>query len=162
VGGVDACTEGWALYAERLMDELGHYRTPGDRIGYLDRQLLRAVRVVLDIGLHLGLRVPEDSPIGAGEVWTPRLAREFLGAHSGQPAAALDAETGRYLGLPGQAISYKLGERAWLDGRAAARADHRARGARFDEKSWHMAALQLGSLGLRDLTDELATCSRNI
>ena len=161
VGGVDACTEGWALYAERLMDELGRYRTPGDRIGYLDRQVLRAVRVVLDIGLHLGLRVPKDSPIGAGEVWTPGLAREFLGAHSGQPAAALDAETGRYLGLPGQAISYKLGERAWLDGRAAARADHQARGVDFDDKSWHMAALKLGSLGLRDLTDELTTCARS-
>jgi uncharacterized protein (DUF885 family) len=158
VGGIDACTEGWALYAERLMDELGYFRTPGDRIGYLDRQLLRAVRVVLDIGLHLALPVPDDSPIGAGARWTPHLAREFLGAHSGQPPAALDAEIGRYLGLPGQAISYKLGERAWLDGRAAAQAAHRARGTTFDAKSWHMAALSLGSLGLSDLTDELAAC----
>ncbi len=158
VGGIDACTEGWALYAERLMDELGYFRTPGDRIGYLDRQLLRAIRVVLDIGLHLNLPVPADSPTGAGQRWTPELAREFLGAHSGQPPAALDAEIDRYLGLPGQAISYALGERAWLDGRAAAQAAHQARGASFNAKSWHMAALSLGSLGLRDLTDELAAC----
>ncbi|WP_213454850.1 DUF885 domain-containing protein [Rhizomonospora bruguierae] len=156
VGGIDACGEGWALYAERLMDELGYFRTPGDRIGYLDRQLLRAIRVVLDIGLHLELPVPADSPMGAGQRWTPELARAFLAAHSGQPAAAVDAEIDRYLGLPGQAISYKLGERAWLAGRAAAQAAHRARGATFDAKSWHMAALSLGSLGLRDLTDELS------
>jgi uncharacterized protein (DUF885 family) len=156
VGGVDACTEGWALYAERLMDELGYFRDPGDRIGYLDRQFLRAIRVVLDIGLHLGLPVPADSPLGAGQRWSPELAQAFLAAHSSQPASALDAEIGRYLGLPGQAISYKLGERAWLDGRTAAQAAHRARGAAFDAKSWHMAALSLGSLGLRDLTDELS------
>jgi uncharacterized protein (DUF885 family) len=156
VGGIDACKEGWALYAERLMDELGYLRTPGDRIGYLDRQLLGAIRVVLDIGLHLELPVPADSPLGAGERWTPELARAFLGGHSGQPPAALDAEIGRYLGLPGQAISYKLGERAWLAGQAAARAAHQARGAVFDARSWHMAALSLGSLGLRDLVDELS------
>ncbi len=66
------------------------------------------------------------------------------------------SEIVRYLSGPGQAISYKLGERAWLDGRAAARAAHVARGAAFDLKSWHMAALSLGSLGLDDLTDELA------
>jgi uncharacterized protein (DUF885 family) len=59
----------------------------------------------------------------------------------------------RYLSAPGQAISYKLGERAWLAGRAAARAAH---GDSFDLKAWHMAALSLGSLGLDDLTDELA------
>ncbi|ASW57542.1 DUF885 domain-containing protein [Plantactinospora sp. KBS50] len=155
VGGVDACTEGWALYAERLMDELGYFADPGDRLGYLDRQLLRAIRVVLDIGLHLELPAPADSPLGAGRRWTPELARAFLGAHSGQPAAALDAEVGRYLGLPGQAISYKLGERAWLAGRAAAEAAHRDRGTEFDTRSWHMAALSLGSVGLRDLVDEL-------
>lgn len=56
----------------------------------------------------------------------------------------------------GQAISYKLGERAWLAGRDAARAAHAAGGSEFDLKSWHMSALSLGSLGLDDLTDELA------
>jgi uncharacterized protein (DUF885 family) len=152
VGTTSADTEGWALYAERLMDELGHLTAPGARLGYLDAQQMRAVRVVLDIGMHLELEVPSDSPQHAGERWTPEVARSFFGAHCGRPAAFLDSEIVRYLGWPGQAISYKLGERAWLAGRDAAR---RARGAAFDLKSWHAAALRLGSLGLDDLTDEL-------
>jgi uncharacterized protein (DUF885 family) len=114
---------------------------------------MRAVRVVIDIGMHLELQVPADSPIHPGETWTPEIAREIFGAHSGRPGAFLDSEIVRYLGWPGQAISYKLGERAWLAGRDAARA---ARGVDFDLKAWHAAALSLGSLGLDDLTDELA------
>jgi uncharacterized protein (DUF885 family) len=153
VGGVSACSEGWALYAERLMDELGYLQAEGARLGYLDAQLMRAIRVVVDVGMHLGLTVPGDSPVGQGQTWTPGLAREFFGAHSGRDGAFLDSEIVRYLGAPGQAISYKLGERAWLAGRDAAMA---ARGAGFDLKEWHMAALSLGSLGLDDLTDELA------
>ena len=153
VGSVSATTEGWALYAERLMDELGGLTLPGARLGYLDAQQMRAVRVVLDVGMHLGLRLPADSPQHAGEVLTPEVARSFFGAHCGRPAAFLDSEIVRYLGWPGQAISYKLGERAWLTGRAAARA---ARGAGFDLAAWHAAALSLGALGLDDLTDELA------
>jgi uncharacterized protein (DUF885 family) len=152
VGTTSADTEGWALYAERLMDELGFLTAPGARLGYLDAQQMRAVRVVLDIGMHLELEVPHDSPQHAGERWTPEVARSFFGAHCGRPAAFLDSEIVRYLGWPGQAISYKLGERAWLAGRDAAR---RARGAAFDLKAWHAAALRLGSLGLDDLTDEL-------
>jgi uncharacterized protein (DUF885 family) len=164
VGGVSACTEGWALYAERLMDELGYLTGPGPassglassgaRLGYLDAQMIRAIRVVIDIGMHLGLTVPADSPLGAGETWTPDLGRAFFAAHSGRDGAFIDSEIVRYLSAPGQAISYKLGERAWLDGREAARA---ARGATFDLKSWHMAALSLGSLGLDDLAGELAS-----
>jgi uncharacterized protein (DUF885 family) len=154
VGSVSGNTEGWALYAERLMDELGYLNSPGARLGYLDAQQMRAVRVVIDIGMHLELRVPGDAPLHPGEVWTPQIATEFFAAHSGRPAAFRDSEIVRYLGWPGQAISYKLGERAWLAGRDAARA---ARGAGFDLKSWHAAALSLGSLGLDDLTDELAT-----
>jgi uncharacterized protein (DUF885 family) len=153
IGMVSGNAEGWALYAERLMDELGYLTVPGARLGYLDAQQMRAVRVVIDIGMHLQLRVPADSPLHAGETWTPEIAREFFGAHSGRPGAFLDSEIVRYLGWPGQAISYKLGERAWLAGRDAARA---ARGADFDLKAWHAAALSLGSLGLDDLTDELA------
>jgi uncharacterized protein (DUF885 family) len=154
IGAVSGNIEGWALYAERLMDELGYLTVPGARLGYLDAQQMRAVRVVIDIGMHLQLRVPDDSPLHPGETWTPEIAREFFGAHSGRPGAFLDSEIVRYLGWPGQAISYKLGERAWLAGRDAAR---EARGAGFDLKAWHAAALSLGSLGLDDLTDELAT-----
>jgi uncharacterized protein (DUF885 family) len=153
IGSVSGNTEGWALYAERLMDELGFLTLPGARLGYLDAQQMRAIRVVIDIGMHLGLRVPADSPLHAGETWTPEVAREFFGAHSGRSAAFVDSEIVRYLGWPGQAISYKLGERAWLAGRDAAKA---TKGAAFDLKAWHAAALSLGSLGLDDLTDELA------
>jgi uncharacterized protein (DUF885 family) len=153
IGSVSANVEGWALYAERLMDELGHLTLPGARLGYLDAQQMRAIRVVVDIGMHLELTVPADSPLHAGETWTPEIAREFFGAHVGRPAAMLDSEIVRYLGRPGQAIGYKLGERAWLAGRAAAQ---EARGADFDLKAWHAAALSLGSLGLDDLADELA------
>jgi uncharacterized protein (DUF885 family) len=153
VGAVSACGEGWALYAERLMDELGFLTRTGDRFGYLDAQMARAVRVVIDIGMHTGATIPADSPVGAGQTWTPELAREFFGLNSGRPAAFLDSEIIRYLSMPGQAISYKLGERAWLAGRDAAKA---ARGASFDLKAWHMAALSLGSLGIDDLAAELA------
>jgi uncharacterized protein (DUF885 family) len=153
VGGVSANMEGWALYAERLMDELGFLTEPGARMGYLDGQLARAIRVVIDIGMHLSLPVPADSPMFAGEPWTAERALEFFVAHSGQPRDYLENEVYRYLGGAGQAIGYKLGERAWLAGRAAART---ARGQDFDLKSWHMSALSLGSLGLDDLADELA------
>jgi uncharacterized protein (DUF885 family) len=157
LGAVGANVEGWALYAERLMDELGYLTDPGARLGYLDGQQMRAVRVVIDIGMHVGLPIPEDAE-GAvaahrGQPWTPELARAFLGENSGRETGFLDSELVRYLGLPGQAISYKLGERAWLAGRAAAQ---RNRGAAFDLKAWHMAALSQGSLGLDDLAAELA------
>jgi uncharacterized protein (DUF885 family) len=153
VGAVSACTEGWALYAERLMDELGYLSDPGARLGYLDAQLLRAIRVVVDIGMHLELPVPGDSPLGAGETWTPKLASQFFVAHSGRNEEFIGSEIVRYLSAPGQAISYKVGERAWLDGRQAARD---GRGNDFDLKSWHMTALSAGSLGLADLAEELA------
>ena len=153
LGGVSGCSEGWALYAERLMDELGFLAAPGARMGYLDAQLMRAIRVIVDIGMHLELPVAPDWAPGAGQRWTPELALDFLLAHCGRERDFLDSEIVRYLGVPGQAISYKLGERAWLAGRAAARA---ARGDGFDLKSWHMAALSLGSLGLDDLAEELA------
>jgi uncharacterized protein (DUF885 family) len=154
LGLVSANVEGWALYAERLMDELGFFTEPATRLGHLDAQMMRAVRVIIDIGMHLELPIPRDSGFrDTGERWTPELAREFFGLHSGRPAEFLDSELIRYLGMPGQAIGYKLGERAWLAGREAAR---RARGADFDLKAWHMAALSQGSLGLDDLVAELS------
>jgi uncharacterized protein (DUF885 family) len=157
LGSVSANVEGWALYAERLMDELGYFRDPGERLGFLDAQQLRSVRVVIDIGMHLELPIPDDAEgvlaEHRGRPWTPDLARAFLGEHSGAEVAFLDSELVRYLGVPGQAISYKLGERGWLEGREAAR---QARGDAFDLKAWHMAALSQGSLGLDDLAAELA------
>ncbi len=158
-GAVSANLEGWALYAERLMDELGHHTDPGTRLGYLNGQMLRAVRVVIDVGMHLSLPIPDDSPVGAGLRWTPELGREFFVRHVGGPDDLADSELLRYLGGPGQAIGYKLGERAWLDGRAAARRAHEADGRAFDLKTWHMTALSQGSLGLDDLAGELAAIS---
>jgi len=153
VGMVSANAEGWALYAERLMDELGYLTDPERRLGYLDAQMMRALRVIVDIGMHLELEIPGHSPFHPGERWTPELAREFFGLHCGRPADFLDSELVRYLGMPGQAIGYKLGERAWLTGREAARKAH---GDAFDAKKWHMAALSQGSLGLDDLVAELS------
>ncbi|MEU3202732.1 DUF885 domain-containing protein [Streptomyces cyaneofuscatus] len=153
LGQVSANAEGWALYAERLMDELGFLPDAERRLGYLDAQMMRACRVIVDIGMHLELEIPADSPFHPGERWTPDLAQEFFGNHSGRPADFVESELTRYLSMPGQAIGYKLGERAWLLGRENARAAH---GDAFDLKAWHMAALSQGSLGLDDLVDELS------
>ncbi|MER8045542.1 DUF885 domain-containing protein [Streptomyces sp. NPDC094032] len=153
IGKVSANTEGWALYAERLMDELGFLGDAERRLGYLDGQMMRACRVIVDIGMHLGLEIPADSPFHPGERWTPELAQEFFQKHSSRPPAFVESEMTRYLSMPGQAIGYKLGERAWLLGRANAQAAH---GDAFDAKAWHMAALSQGPLGLDDLVDELS------
>ncbi|MEV4945770.1 DUF885 domain-containing protein [Streptomyces sp. NPDC053755] len=153
IGGVSANAEGWALYAERLMDELGFLPDAERRLGYLDGQMMRACRVIVDIGMHLRLKIPSDSPFHPGERWTPELAQEFFQQHSSRPPSFVESEMTRYLSMPGQAIGYKLGERAWLLGRANAKAAH---GDAFDAKAWHMAALSQGPLGLDDLVDEIS------
>ncbi|WP_042383559.1 DUF885 domain-containing protein [Streptacidiphilus melanogenes] len=153
LGKISANVEGWALYAERLMDELGFLTDPARRLGYLGKQMMRIVRVIVDIGMHLELAIPAHSPFRPGERWTPELATDFMDDYVGMPPAARDSEILRYLGRPGQAIGYKLGERAWLAGREAART---RQGSAFDLKAWHMAAIRQGSLGLDDLTDQLA------
>ncbi|WHM39868.1 DUF885 domain-containing protein [Streptomyces sp. BPTC-684] len=153
IGTVSANAEGWALYAERLMDELGFLPDPERRLGYLDAQMMRACRVIVDIGMHLELEIPDHSPFRPGERWTPELAQEFFGSHSGRPADFVESELTRYLSVPAQAIGYKLGERAWLMGRENAKKHH---GDAFDARAWHMAALSQGPLGLDDLVDELS------
>lgn len=152
---VSGSGEGWALYAERLMDELGYLADPADRLGMLDGQSFRAARVIIDIGMHLELEIPVDNPFGfhPGEQWTPALGREFMGQHCQDDDATIDFEVKRYLGWPGQAPSYKLGERIWLEARADARARH---GDDFDLKAFHRAALDLGSIGLDPLRDALS------
>ena len=150
--------EGWALYAERLMDELGYLEDPGARLGMLDSQGFRATRVIIDIGMHLQLEIPRDNPFGfhPGETWTPDLGLEFLRQHSRMDDATTRFELDRYLGWPGQAPSYKLGERIWMQ----AREDARARlGADFDLKAFHRTALDLGSLGLDPLRVALSRLS---
>jgi uncharacterized protein (DUF885 family) len=147
--------EGWALYAERLMDELGYLGDPGDRLGMLDGQSLRAARVIVDIGMHLELEIPRDNPFGfhPGERWTPELGWEFLRAHCRMQEEVLRFEWKRYLGWPGQAPAYKVGERIWLQARDEAKA---RKGSDFDLKAFHRDALNLGSLGLDPLRKALA------
>jgi uncharacterized protein (DUF885 family) len=141
--------EGWALYAERLMDELELFETPPERLGFLASQAFRAVRVVVDIGLHTGRPLPD------GGSWTPEIASEHLQRCGGYSKPFTDSEVLRYISWPSQATTYKVGERAWLRGRDAARAVH---GEDFDLKRWHADALSKGALGLRDLEAELARC----
>lgn len=144
--------EGWALYAERLMDEFGFFRNPDYRLGYLYGQAMRAARVVIDIGVHCDFTIPTPWSWHPGESWTPELALEFLGDRSSSDDEFNRSEIVRYLGWPGQAISYKLGERVWLDLRADAQ--HRL-GSQFDLRDWHAYGLNLGNLGLDQLREEM-------
>ena len=145
--------EGWALYAERLMDEFGFLENPEYRLGYLYAQAFRAARIVIDTGIHCGLAIPQSSSWHPGEQWTPELMFEFLSAHSSSDDEFNRSEINRYLGWPGQAISYKLGERVWLDLRDDAKKKY---GAEFDLRKWHAHALDLGNLGLDLLKSEMA------
>jgi uncharacterized protein (DUF885 family) len=151
--------EGWALYAERLCDEFGWFENPDLRLGFLLGQMLRSVRVIIDIGMHLGKRIPEGttlidgSPFHGGEVWNGDLGLRFALSETGNTEPFMRSEIDRYLGWPAQAISYKVGEREWL----AARDDARRReGGAFDLRSWHTRALRLGAVGLGQLRTELA------
>ncbi len=153
LAGTSGHAEGWALYAERLMRELGFLEQPGPLLGMLNDQLFRAARVVLDIGMHLELPIPPGTGFHEGERWDGALGLEFLTTRTvTEPALASD-EIDRYLGWPGQAPSYKVGERVWLQARAAARARH---GAAFDLKNFHEVALNLGGMGLDPLRELLA------
>ena len=154
LAGTSGHAEGWALYAERLVRELGYLDNDGDLLGMLDSQLFRAARVIVDIGMHLELQIPRGTGFHEGETWTPELGLEFLLARTlNEPAQCRD-ELDRYLGWPGQAPSYKVGERVWLLARDAAR---RRAGDGFDEEAFHTAALNLGGMGLEALALQLET-----
>jgi uncharacterized protein (DUF885 family) len=154
LAGTSGHAEGWALYAERLVRELGYLEDDGDLLGMLDAQLFRAARVVVDIGMHLELEIPSGTGFHEGARWTPALGLEFMLARTITDPTALADEIDRYLGWAGQAPSYKVGERLWLQGRDAARARH---GDRFDPKAFHTKALQFGGMGLDPLLGILAT-----
>ena len=149
--------EGWALYAERLMEELGYLKDPGDRMGMLNAQRMRAARVVFDIGVHCEMPIPaewaEQLGVEPGTIWTSELGYEFLKLNLDESEGQQRFEFLRYLSWPGQAPSYKIGERLWLELRdqALRRGD--------DMRAFHTRALLLGSVGLdtlrRALTDEM-------
>lgn len=148
LAGSSGHAEGWALYAERLMEQLGYLDDPADRLGMLDGQRMRAARVVLDIGVHLG------KPRLDGEgVWNADYALEFMRRNVNMPDEFIQFEVNRYLGWPGQAPSYKVGQRIWEQIR-----DETAEreGDDFDIKRFHMRALRLGGVGLDTLRLALA------
>jgi uncharacterized protein (DUF885 family) len=143
IAGTSGHAEGWALYAERLMEQLGYLDDPADRLGMLDGQRMRAARVVLDIGVHLEKQLPD----GSGP-WTGEYAFQFLGENVNMNDGFVRFEVNRYLGWPGQAPSYKIGQRIWEQLR-----DEYARreGADFDIKAFHKKALDIGGVGLDTL-----------
>jgi uncharacterized protein (DUF885 family) len=149
LAGTSGHAEGWALYAERLMQELGYLDDPADRLGMLDGQRMRAARVVLDIGVHLGKQRPDG-----GGVWDADYALEFMRANVNMDDAFIRFEVNRYLGWPGQAPSYKVGQRIW----ETLRDEYRSRqGDAYDAKEFHRRALDLGGVGLDTLQRFLLT-----
>lgn len=144
--------EGWALYAERLMEEFGFLEDAGDRFGMLDAQRMRATRVVLDLGVHLGK--PAFAEFGGG-TWDYDKAWALMKANVNMDDGFLRFELNRYMGWPGQAPSYKVGQRLWEQIRAEAQAAATARGERFSLKDFHTRALNLGSLPLDVLRAQL-------
>ena len=136
--------EGWALYGERLMAELGWLDDPGNRIGMLDAQRFRAARVVIDIGVHCGMTAPD------GGVWDAEKAWSFLVSHSAMNEEHLQFELDRYLGWPGQAPSYAIGQRIWEQ----LRDEMLGRGVSL--KEFHSRALDLGGLPLDVLKSALS------
>jgi uncharacterized protein (DUF885 family) len=129
------------------MDELGAFDEPGIEMGYLSNQALRAARVVVDIGVHLGY-TDEN-----GNVWNADSVKDVLFEKALQSDAIAASERDRYLGLPGQAISYKVGERAWMK----AREDAKLRlGDQFSLKKFHTFALKIGPMGLDPFAQEMS------
>jgi uncharacterized protein (DUF885 family) len=147
LAGTSGHAEGWALYAERLMQQLGYLDDPADRLGMLDGQRMRAARVVLDIGVHLG----KPRLDGSG-TWDADYALDFMRQNVNMSDEFVQFEVNRYLGWPGQAPSYKVGQRIWEQ----VRDDYRAeKGDGFDIKSFHKRALDLGGVGLDTLRTAL-------
>ncbi len=147
LAGTSGHAEGWALYAERLMEQLGYLDDPADRLGMLDGQRMRAARVVLDIGVHLG----KPRLDGAG-VWDADYALDFMRKNVNMSDQFVQFEVNRYLGWPGQAPSYKVGQRIWEQVRDAYRVE---RGEGFDIKEFHKRALDMGGVGLDTLRTAL-------
>jgi len=147
IAGTSGHAEGWALYAERLMEQLGYLDDPADRLGMLDGQRMRAARVVLDIGVHLAKQRPD----GEGP-WTGDYAFEFLGQNVNMNEGFVRFEVNRYLGWPGQAPSYKIGQRIWEQLRDEYQ---RREGEAFDIKAFHKKALDIGGVGLDTLKTAL-------
>ena len=143
--------EGWALYAERLMDELGFFEKPEYKLGLLASQLFRSLRVVIDIGCQLGFTIPGDAPLHAGDVWDYQRAVDYMTQIGLQAQDVAESEVKRYLGWWGQAISYKVGEREILDMRDQARSRDG-----YDQKEFHRKMLEAGAIRLDHLREVMS------
>ncbi len=141
--GYSGYAEGWALYVEQLMRELGYYEKPEYELGMLANQMMRACRVVIDIGSHLGLPIPHDAPFHPGARWTFELGVEMMTALGGMAPEHAESEVTRYLGWPAQAISYKVGQRAML-----ALREEFLRERRGSLKDFHARVLECGNVSL--------------
>ena len=131
-GGNTAFVEGWALYAETLWDELGMETDPYQRFGGLNDEMLRAMRLVVDSGIH-------------AKGWTREQAIRYMLDNSGMSETEVVAEVERYIAIPGQALAYKIGQLKILELRAKA---ERELGSRFDLKDFHAQVLMSGALPL--------------
>ncbi len=127
-----ACVEGWALYCEALGVEMGLYRTPHQQYGRLESEIWRALRLVVDTGLHV-------------HRWSRERAVEEMAAHMALPRPTIEAEVDRYIGWPAQALGYQLGGLAFRGARR--RAEERL-GERFDRRAFHDALLSAGAVSL--------------
>ena len=140
--------EGWALYAERLMGELGFLDRPEYLFGLLTSQMMRACRVVIDIGMHLDLPIPLDTSFHPGESWSFETAVALLTDYALLDPVYAESEVTRYLGFPAQAITYKIGEQRILDLRAEAEQQDW-----FTLKAFHGRVLGSGPVGLDHLRE---------
>lgn len=131
-GYISAYGEGWALYCERLGDEMGIYHTPYERYGMLSYQMWRAARLVVDTGIH-------------AQGWTREQAQNYLLDNTALSKHEVTTEVDRYIAWPGQALSYYLGEMDLWQNRHRA---EKALGDKFDIRAFHDAVLQLGSVPL--------------
>ena len=144
--------EGWALYTERLMNELGYFDQPQYLLGMLAAQQMRACRVVIDIGSHLDLDIPANGLVNPGGKWDFETGVEMLNRVAGVPVDQSESEIKRYLGWPGQAIAYKVGERAILNMRDELKAEQ---GSSFDLKDFHRRLLEGGDVRLDYLASSM-------
>lgn len=127
-----ACMEGWALYCERLGEEMGLYDTPQKRYGPIEMEMWRAVRLVVDTGLH-------------AKDWTRQQAIDFAAAHLALPMATIEAEIDRYIAMPAQALAYQLGN---LKFRALRKTAQQKLGERFRLRDFHDALIACGPVTL--------------
>jgi uncharacterized protein (DUF885 family) len=139
-GGYGAYMEGWGLYSERLANEMGVYKTPYDRFGMLSLQVWRAIRLVLDTGIH-------------SKRWTREQAIAYFKANSSVSDTDIAREVDRYFNWPGQATSYMVGQLKIAELRKRAESEL---GPRFDIRDFHEAVLSEGALPL-DILEEQVT-----